>query len=274
MTPIRPEFTNPPLIERALTVAFSPIELFSLGSYGLFWSEIRAEFPECQAMPPVQLEIERFDGFTPRTAQIQLVGADMLPRAFFRNSERGELVQVQPDRFSFNWIKMGSDHAYPHSEAVLQRFFDLLDRFEQFLIAESMGALTIVQCELTNVNVVPLTDVGDAFADVATVVRLAQLDDRFENLQLESQFGASKHLLLDDSGQTIGRVHTSGQPSLQADTGDLAFRLDVVARGAPMGMGREGIERFFHHAVSGVNAAFLASVTHSGRQFWGEIDGK
>ena len=273
MTPIRPKFANPPLIERAISLAFDPIEGFSIGDYGLFWSELLDEFPVSEAMEPVALDHEKFEGFQPTQVSLQLVSAALLPRAAYRNAEAGELVQLQPDRFSFNWIKTSDAHRYPRSEATLDRFFTLFERFAGFASRRGFGTSKIVQCELTNVNVVPVSDVGVSFADMATVFKLAPLDHDCANIRLEHQLVGSKHLMLDDDGHPIGRVHTLGQPALRVPSNEEAYRLDITARGAPIGDGLDGARRFFEAAVSSVNAVFLASTTKAGRRFWGESDG-
>lgn len=273
MTPIRPKFSNPPLIERAISIVFDPLAQLSLGDYGLFWSEILGEFPVSEALDPVAVEVEQFDGFRPPRVGIQIMSGGMIPRAAFRNAAAGELIQIQSDRFGFNWIKTGEDHAYPHSEATLDRFFLLFKQFSKFVQKRQLGEISIVQCELTNVNVVPVSDVGQSFADIATVVRLAPLSFDCAQLQLENQLVGSKHLMLDDRGRPIGRVHALGQPSLRVPGNEEAYRLDISARGAPLGTGLEGARRFFEEAVSAVNGVFLASVTKAGRRFWGEYDG-
>ena len=273
MTPIRPKFLNPPLIERAISVVFEPLPAFSLGDYGLFWSELSHEFPTSESMEPVDAQRESFDGFRPAQVNLQLVSAKMLPRASFRNVETGELIQLQNDRFGFNWIKTSDDHRYPHSEATIERFFQLFEQFRRYVSLRNLGALVITQCELTNVNVVPVSDVGVDFADMATVFRLAPLESECANIRLENQLVGSKHVMLDDNGKPIGRVHTLGQPSLRVPNNEEAYRLDISARGAPIGVDVEGARIFFEAAVTAVNAVFLASTTKAGRRFWGETDG-
>jgi uncharacterized protein (TIGR04255 family) len=273
LTPIRPKFEKPPLIERALAISFSKLEAFNLGDYGLFWSQIRDEFPLSEVASPVRAEIESYDGFKPIQPKIELMPDTTLPRAFFRNPEKGELIQLQPDRFGFNWIKNGADHQYPHSEAVLTEFFSLLDKLIAFADERNFGEIVPVQCELTNVNVVPISDVGENFVDIATVIRMADIDLQYGCVRLESQLAGSKHLIIDGEGKPIGRVHSIAQPAIQPETGELAFRFDIVARGMPLGSGVSGIKAFLDHATSAVNAVFLASVTNAGRQFWGEING-
>ena len=224
-------------------------------------------------MDPVSAVMESFGSFRPSQVGIQLVSGGALPRAAFRNSLGGELVQLQSDRFGFNWIKTDDDHKYPHSEATLDRFFELLARFSDYVERRDLGHVKIVQCELTNVNVVLVSDVGESFADMATVLKLAPLEFDCDHIELENQMVGSKHLMLGDDGKPIGRVHTIGQPSLKVPNNEEAYRLDISARGAPIGEGPEGARRFFDVAVSAVNAVFLSSVTKAGRRFWGEIDG-
>jgi uncharacterized protein (TIGR04255 family) len=272
LTPIRPKFSNPPLVERAVTVVFEKVNL-SIGDYGLFWSSCLDEFPISEAAAPLAVEIERFDGFRPSQTKIEFVDAGTLPRALFRNPAKGELLQLQNDRFSFNWVKTSDDHTYPHSEAVLSRFFEFFKGFAEFAKSRGLGTLIPVQCEITNVNAISLSDVGDSFVDFGTVVRLPDVSFSDPFLTLESQVSGAKYLIIGEDGRPIGRVHSIGQPGIQATTQELVYRFDITARGAPIGDGIGGIEAFFDSAVSAVNGVFLASITQSGRRFWGELDG-
>jgi uncharacterized protein (TIGR04255 family) len=271
--PVRPKFTNPPLVERAITIVFEKLENFTLGDFGLYWASIRDDFPVSEAAAATPPDIEKYEGFSPVQQSVELVPADALPRAFFRNPDAGELVQVQPDRFTFNWLKTGPDHAYPHSEATLERFSSLYESFETFAASRGLGQIRILQCELTNVNAVPVSDVGEAFADVATVLKMPDWKTDSESVCLEGQISGARHLMLDDDGKPIGRVHSMGQPAMRVTDGELTFRLDIVARGAPLGDGLAGAQAFFAEAVSAINSVFLAITTKAGRQFWGEYDG-
>lgn len=259
-------------MERAVTIVFEKIDL-TLGDYGLFWSEVRSDFPLSEAAAPVASEIEQFEGFRPIQRKVELLDASALPRALFRNEAKAELIQLQSDRFSFNWIKRGDEHEYPHSEAVFDQFFKYFEQFIAYVQRRGLGNIVPLQCEITNVNVIRISDVGNTFADVATVIKLPDLSPREPQLELESQMMGAKHVMIDDSGKPFGRVHSVAQPSLRADTQELVYRFDITARGAPIGPGVEGAKHFFDDAVSAVNGVFLAIVTQAGRQFWGEIDG-
>lgn len=271
--PVRPKFRNPPLVERAITVVFEKIDGFSLGDFGLFWDIIRDEFPVSEAVAATPVDLERFDIFTPVQPLVELIPADALPRGYFRNSDAGELLQVQADRFTFNWLKTGSDHCYPHSEVTFARFWAFYAQFEAFLRSRELGGIKIIQCELTNVNAIPVSDVGETFADVATVLKMPEWRPDTEMICLEGQVAGARHLMLNDAGEAIGRVHSMGQPAMRVSDNERTFRLDIVARGAPLGEGLSGARGFFDEAVSAINSVFLAITTQAGRQFWGEYDG-
>ena len=273
MKPVRPKFTNPPLVERAITVVFEKLDHFSLGDFGRLWSSALDGFPVSETAAPVAPDIERYDGFKVTPQTIQLVEANVLPRAYFRNPEAGELVQVQPDRFTFNWLKTGPDHSYPHSEATLERFSALFRAFELFVKDREIGKINIVQCELTNVNAIPVSDVGETFADVATVLRMPDWTTGTDSICLEGQIISSRHLMLGEDGKPFGRIHSIGQPALRITDDEPTYRLDIMARGAPLGEGLAGARAFFEEAVSGINSVFLAITTQAGRRFWGESDG-
>lgn len=272
MKPVRPKFSDPPLIERAITISFEPIENFAIGHYGLFWQDILADFPVSETQPLVTNEKERFSGPQAVTHMIQLLPQDTLPRAFYRNADRGELIQLQPDRFSFNWIKAGDHDEYPHSEATVDQFVKLLDRFEAFLAQHGLGPIVAIQCEITNVNVIPVSDFGGSFAMPGAIkIPPAFSDEPF--LRPESAMLATRHLIVADDGSPVGRVHMHAQPSLRVSDGEEVYRLDITARGAPLAPERGGVLAFLEVAVSAVNAVFLATVTEDARKVWGEQHG-
>lgn len=273
MAPIRPKFRNPPLVERAITVCFKNLDGFSIGDYGLFWSRIRDDFTESQTAPRVDHVLETPERAAPLGHRVEEASNSLLPRAFFRNIEKGELIQVQPDRFSFNWLKATPNHSYPHSDMLFKRFFTLLAEFAEVVDVRGIGPIIYDQCEITNVNVISLADVGTEFTDIATLIKSADLGDMPSCIKLEGQLVGATYLLLGRDGDPCGRVYSLGQPSWNNKSDEPAFRLDITARGAPRSNDLEGVKIFFECAADAVNAAFLTAITTGGRKFWGEIDG-
>src|SRR5918912_130133 len=47
-----PAFDNPPVIETAVGVEFSPLQKWSIPHYGLFWHHIKADYPVTRTIFP------------------------------------------------------------------------------------------------------------------------------------------------------------------------------------------------------------------------------
>lgn len=274
MAPItRPHFANPPLIEQAITVTFKGIEAFTLGDFGLFWRHIVEEFPACESQPVLPQSIEKFG--TPASSRIglRLMEAGFLPRCFYKSEDGRELVQVQQNRFTFNWIKVDSAE-YPRSEVLVPRFAELFRKFTHFLAEErSYGIPQIVQCELTNVNIISVDDFGASIADAPNAFRLQPLSDLSKALEIESYSYANHYLIRSPEGEPIGRLHAQLEPVLSIESEEQVYKLELTARGRPDSSDLEGALRFFSLGRDVINCAFMASTTEEIHSRWGYDNG-
>lgn len=247
---------------------FDPIPGFSIGDFGLYWQMIQAEFPECMAQETIDQAVETF--VAESTVRFQLSPEPLLPRCVYRHGERGELIQVQSDRFSFNWIRQPGG-VYPRYETTAQRLWQLFEGFASFLYARGLSAPMLTQCEITNVNVLRLSQFGGDMAIALRAVGVqANAPADFGHLRIEGVQMFQHHVILDDNGAPIGRLHTQLQPVIDVESRESALRYDLVARGAPFGSSRSGAEEFFECARSAVNALFLSTTTVEARASWGE----
>lgn len=267
----RPKFATPPLFEQALSVVFERLEAFSIGDFGAFWDVVKDPFVSTEAQPLIEATIEQFAEFRPAAVMFQLIPHEELPRCVYRTASGDESIQIQRDRFVFNWSHAGGGE-YPHFEATKQRFDELFSRFQSYCDGRGLGPIIVRQCELTNVNIVPLSDVGGSFAGAAEAFRIpavGQLDDALEpeTVTLQQRF-----ILRDEAGKPAGRLHLALYPvRQQEDNSSLAFRFELTARSAP-DVGSEGVESFFSLARSAINAAFVANTTEWAHGFWGMKD--
>src|SRR3569623_54630 len=213
MTPIHPRFDDPPLFEQAMTVMFDSIPQFSVGDFGLFWKQIQDEFDICESHPVIDPRVEAFDRPSNFAFQVQLVPAESLPRCFYRHNDRSELIQLQADRFGFNWLKRG-DGKYPHSEATAARFFDLYTRFLAFCEERGFASPTVRQCEITNVNIVPTSAAGEVGEARGIFASLPAFEGP-EFLSLEVASYSLQHRILGEAGEPLGRLYQTFSPALR-----------------------------------------------------------
>lgn len=247
---------------------FAPIEGFTIGDIGLFWSLVRDELPVCQAVDRLKPSIESFG--SELNFQISLSNAVEVPRAFFRNEHGNELLQLQSDRFAYNWMR--SENAeYPRHKKTTDRFWEFYDRFEAFLATRGLPEPKLQQCELINVNIAPLKEFGGTYAstlDVFSLLRSAPIWPG--RIELEAGTIQTHYILKNEAGDPIGRLHFEANPVRDTSSGEDAIRFDLTARGSMSPLERRSAEQFFREARDYINTAFLRLTTDEARRTWGE----
>ena len=74
---------------------------------------------------------------------------------WFLTEDGTQLIQIQRDRFAFNWRMLDTDRQYPHYAQVRDDFVRQLEKFFEFLREEGLEDPNPDQVELTYVNHIP-----------------------------------------------------------------------------------------------------------------------
>src|SRR5271166_2249591 len=88
-------FDNPPLSEVACGVGFASPSGLTTVEIGRFWNKIADEYPRSEVAPPL-----------PHPGVPFMMTTIPSPRAIFRSKDGGRVVQVQPNWFLFNWVRL------------------------------------------------------------------------------------------------------------------------------------------------------------------------
>ncbi|MCW5632448.1 MAG: TIGR04255 family protein [Rubrivivax sp.] len=155
-----PHYGKPPLNEVVFTLRVrSPG--FRIGHVGLFWSKVRDTFPQVASQPP----IGSADG------QVPVEEPTGLPwiRTWLISKDETRLLQVQQDRFIFNWRQRG-EHEYPRFESLRLEAFRWFEAYEQFHIDAGLGALSLVGTELSYINHIKQGVEVSALDEIASVL--------------------------------------------------------------------------------------------------------
>jgi len=147
-----PDFRKPPIAETVLSLQFEPIPGLASAHLGLLWERFRQELPLIEEHPPLPPVFETFDIPLPAQLEVTIEEKPPVPRVWFVNETKTELIQMQPDRFIHNWRKMEGIEPYPHYEPIRERFRSEVAVLEEFLNDEKLGAMVANQCEITYVN--------------------------------------------------------------------------------------------------------------------------
>lgn len=267
-----PDFTNPPVVEVALSVQFDAIKKLRTPQLGLLWNEFKNDFPVTEEHPPLDAVFERF-GMPPKpgraTVQFQMLDAPPIPRCWFLNNSGTELVQVQPDRFIHNWRKQGSQESYPRYETLRKTFAAELKRFEAFLQRDNIGSLSPNQCEVTYVNHVLLAAGSDhrRVDAILAPVSLRHTDDFLPDA--DDVRAALRYVIRNENAQPIGRLHVVAEPAYRTSDGQPMYVLTLTARGEPGGPTIDDALRFMDIGREWVVRGFAGVTTTEMHKTWG-----
>ena len=242
-TKILPEYEKPPIVEVAVMVQFEAPTL-GIPQIMRWWSQIQDQFPGFEQAPPIPPATESFGipKITQPLVQFQLLNAPPVHRVFIKKATDTELIQIQSDRFGYSWRKLKPEDEYPRYVKIRDNFLQQLASFEKFLASEHLEAMKPTLCEVTYVNHILGSGVWGGHSDLHKVIPSVTptLSDSFLPLPETMQFVA-RYVISTNKNRPLGRLYVSVEPRfLPADMTPI-FLMQITARGAPQGSGREGI---------------------------------
>lgn len=269
-----PNFKSPPIAEVAFSIQFEELPRLRSPQVGLYWGQIREKFPRASEQPLVGPVFERFDEPS-RRAQRQLVVRLREPsplRSFLLNESGSELLQIQVNRFGFNWREMNQEKRhYPRYPSLLRRFEEELSGFEAFIAEEELGSLIFTQCELTYVNIIDSDNGSRLLSDVLTCLADQGSDD-FMPPQEEARLRVSYQINVEDNEERnrapVGRLHVTAEPRVSLSTGALVYRLELTARGLPITPDKEGVLEFLDLGREWIVRGFASITTPEMHEIW------
>jgi hypothetical protein len=153
---------------------------------------------------------------------------------------------------------------------LLPRFAELYRKFAQFLVDKrGYEVPRITQCELINVNIIPVAEFGGSFSAAPRAVRLVDIPQVADHLEIESYSYANRFLIINSAGQPIGRLHAHLSPVLSVEDERPAYKLELTARGKPDSSNLDAALAFFGLGRDAINSVFMASTTEAAQTHWG-----
>lgn len=272
-----PNFTKPPLNEVVLSIQFAALNSLKSAHIGLFWSLLRADYPDVSEQAPIQPVFETF-GTPPKPGpgiQIETFLTPRLLRYWFERNGEPDLLQLQQDRILHNW-RQQSDNSkvYPRYEAVKERFAKEVELFVSWLLNEKLGVLQPNQCEVTYINIVALPDEGNIHKELGllTDAWMGPLPSTTTK-ELEHATIQITWLFYHDE-KPAGRVYATFQPAHLQSTGQPVIRLEITARGRPKGETVAEALDFLDILRVQVVRTFADITTPYFHQLWGRTDGQ
>ena len=254
-----PRFSSPPVIETVLGVEFAPLEKWSVPYFGLLWHDIRHHFPKIEVKPPLDSQIEKFEQpRQPGGSRFELLAEPEI-RCWFIDAHDRTLVQVQKNRFTYNWRRRNAGDEYPHyDESIRPAFQRVWEEFAAFVEREGLGGIDVLQCEVTYVNHLEIGNGWKTAADIKKVLTCwsGSSNEQFLPLPENVAFDVTFRI-----PEQKGRLRVSLKPAVRSQDGVEILQLTLTARGRPhandlgsildwLDMGRDWVVRGFADLTS------------------------
>jgi len=162
------KFKFPPINELAIGVYLNkPLLALRAEHVGLFWHDIRHDFPSVTQVVPIVQQSE-LDIASSAAMAIAADEVYPLPRFWFQTGDGTMLLQVQRNAFLLNWRKR--ENSYPHFEAVKAEFDRRYGAFAEFARSTLGERFEIEAAELTYINLAEAGGYWPGVKDIARVI--------------------------------------------------------------------------------------------------------
>lgn len=265
-----PSYTHPPVVEVSAGASFERLPAQAIAQFGAFWaSRLSDTFPTVQVQPPYFPPVERFGtaSYAPELT-LQLRQELPAPRFWFLAHGEDELLQLQPDWLACNWRKVQPDAEYgrwPSRRAAFLNYFNLLN---SYLKEAGLGPIIARQCEVTYVNHVLPNKVWQEHKDLGKILRIVTSTET-SLVQMEQADVRFHFAMPDEEGKQVGRLHITAVPGFVDMNKTPIYRLELTARGDPLGEGIDGVMRFLDKGRETIVATFAEVTTEEIQHEWG-----
>ena len=252
------DFEAPPVVEVVCGAVFQPIDGFSAAFFGLLWDRFGEEFTRTADHSPLLWPAQQPP---PGHIRVHLEPGVGLPRVWFYTEDRRRLIQVQRDRFHFNWQRREEGDEYPQFPVVYKEYKRHLGTLHEFLSEGGLPEPQPVQYELTYLNHIPVDEVwqgyhhlGRVLPDIAWRDRQGRFLPAPEHLHWEVGFPMKGG---------AGVLAAKARSVRRRDTGELALALELTARGPAGALAMDRWFRIGHEWIVKSFAELTGQEMHS-----------
>jgi uncharacterized protein (TIGR04255 family) len=258
-----PDYDNPPLVEVVFGIQFNPPRKFTSIDLAAIYEPFRADFPNVQEQPRLDVQIETFGGIKVQPDNpFTIEPAPIRGRMWFVSGDDSHLIQFQDNRLLLNWRRRSDGGDYPRFEGVLKSFMNCMSVIESVFEEKFSAKLKINQAELTYVNLINL----ESFSDAPEWVKIPSKD--FDEVDSVSLNVAS--VVRNDESQPFARFRTDLQSVYARELKQKALRLSLVFRGQPPGTSSESCIEFFERGHELIVNQFDKLTTAKAHKAWGK----
>ena len=262
------EFARPPIDEVVLSVHFQYLNGLLSPHFGEIWQAFKNDqFVQIIEQPPVPPVIETFPNPPIGEAQLNFSSVPDLPRIWFIQENNNRILQVQRDRFTFNWRKIAGGEKYPGFSSIFESFEKFYNRFCETITSLGVGLVKPLQYELTYIDQLIEGEGWQTLDDLAHIYNI------FLGYQESSSFWSGiESMNLRTSFPVVdlhGRLHFGISNRVKVPEQKRTLQTDFIARGFPKNPGYS-MEAWFELAHDHISDKFVSVFTENIQEsIWG-----
>lgn len=270
----RPKFDQPPVVETALSLQFSPLPGYSTAHAGWFWKEYLEKLEEptrkwSQAVdaPRIEDQFERFDAediwIPPFTMRLMPV---VTQRSQFIRSDGERMIQLQDSRFILNWRKFSATSQYPSYDLLLPEFRSMFRAFEAFCVEAGFGTPAYNQWEIAYVDQIKKGDMWNSARDLGKIfpgIGMPPVSSKWVVPTGDETVGGDWRFSL--AGKK-GRLHISLRQLRLLPSNEEVLNLTCTARGAVTA--DQSWEQGFELGHEALSETFFAITSPEAHAYW------
>lgn len=249
-------FESPPIDEVVIGLSFEPLTKFTAPFTGDFWDAIGRDIF-------VSME-QQSTLIAPSSPELDPIEVPPFLRLWFIDKSGNNLVQLQHDKFFFNWRRLNSTD-YPRYKNISSSFLDVYEKFLSFIEDKDLGVLAITGCEISYINNIVLKEglspaqyLGHVFKDIKWSI---------DQLPEPKGFAFSYAFDFDNQTQVIVKIGSAKKPSKNENL----IRMEITVTGNPDDLSIEGVKKWTNHAHDSVMQCFDGFTTMDiQKSVWGK----
>ncbi|MGF6700075.1 uncharacterized protein (TIGR04255 family) [Paraburkholderia sp. MM5496-R1] len=186
---------------------------------GPFWDKIRKDFPKVAHAVPI---------YGANEVLVPDISGLVLPRVWLMSEDTTHLIQLQQNRFHFNWRQDADNKAtYIRFPAVRSECLRIWDLFEKFISQELGSPLQPTGAELTYINILEVGKSGDVFQYAQRALRDVAWDSQNRKLPVPTQGNVTYSFPVPND---VGELQVSTLTGRKLD-GTQVLKLELTVRG-------------------------------------------
>lgn len=255
------DFARPPVDEVVLSVLFNPLDRLLVPHIGEIWHEFKKDqFVHIMEQPPVPPAVEQFPNSIGE-AQLHIDNVPTLARIWFIHEDDSRLIQVQRDRFMFNWRKTESVQRYPGFSAIFDDFERFYSRFGKIIKTLEVGGIAPLQYELTYIDQLFHGDGWETLDDIGKIYNLF-----IHSQQSDSFWSGAESVILRTSfpvKDLHGRLHLTISSRVKIPQQQQTLQTDFTMRGFPENAEYDKMIAWFKAARNRIREKFANMFTEA-----------